>query len=238
VAEAISGRELVTRRLDGLGRATVPRGVSADAVVQIALQLASAAHFGRLLPTVQPVQTRRFRGGRFDGFMTVTPESRAFVEAHRADPRDGALPGLLRAALDAHVARVANSRSGYGWHSHVNAMGAMRHPHDRVRGVAGEEPARRLLARLDPGVARLVKWDVNAATVPALPGVAAVGNVGVMVEMMAVAYLLGDDAATIDVRADGAFAGHAAPLVDALARAVPAVIACLPAAAASASRAS
>ena len=212
----LHGREVLTERIPELGTASLGTRGHLGALIQIAIQLACAKTLGKLVTMVEPVQTRRFRGGRFDGFMVVTPQSKAFVEAALARPQAPELPGLLRAAMEAHFALLLRSKRGMGWHSHMSALASMDFPDDRVKGALGEEKKRAPLLKIDRGMAMLAKWEMNSGSVLGLPGVAAMGNVGVAPEMMAVGYIFKPDAMTVDVRADGRYRGHARALIQSM----------------------
>lgn len=105
------------------GRERVKRaGVSPDAFVQLALQLAQRRLFGVCRTTYQAVMTRRFLHGRTEAMRPVTSASMAFVEAASArDVRDGTAEcaALLRKAAACHVERVKLCKEGLGVDRHL-----------------------------------------------------------------------------------------------------------------------
>jgi carnitine O-acetyltransferase len=216
----LGNREVLTLQIAGLGTSSLKKSVSLGALIQLAIQLGCLRHFGKLLSVVEPVQTRRFRGGRFDGFMTVTAASKAFVEAAQVPARAGELPELLRAATQSHFAQLVRSKKGSGWHSHISGLSAMDFPADRVKGVVAEDGKRRMMAKLDAGMRILGKWEMNAGSVPALRGVLSAGNVGIAPQMMALGYILKEDALVVDLRADGDYRGHCGPLIESVTEAI------------------
>lgn len=98
-------------------------GVSPDAFVQLALQLAQYRVYGHCDSVYEAVMTRAFADGRIDVLFTVTPESKRFIQL-MADPN--ACPPsraeALRLAAQQHVARARECRAGEGIYTHFLAL--------------------------------------------------------------------------------------------------------------------
>jgi carnitine O-acetyltransferase len=103
------------------GAATAKRlGVSPDAFVQMAYQLAHARTKGFVGATYESIATRQWRRGRTEAMRVVTPEVVAFVAA-MADPgADRATrAAAFRAAAAAHVARAKACQAGDAPEQHL-----------------------------------------------------------------------------------------------------------------------
>lgn len=98
-------------------------GVSPDAFVQLALQLAEHKLYGKCYSAYEAVMTRTFLDGRLDVLYTVTPESMAFIHNIRApDCRAQAKIDSLIQATRIHVERANECRFGHGIYTHLLAL--------------------------------------------------------------------------------------------------------------------
>ncbi len=98
-------------------------GVSPDAFVQLALQLAEYKLYGKCYSAYEAVMTRTFLDGRIDVLYTVTPESMAFIR--NVDSSNSSVKEkqhLLRQALQKHIARAHECRVGNGVYTHLLAL--------------------------------------------------------------------------------------------------------------------
>ncbi len=98
-------------------------GVSPDAFVQLALQLAEYKLYGKCYSAYEAVMTRTFLDGRIDVLYTVTPESMAFirnVDSSKSSVKEK--QHLLRQALQKHIARAHECRVGNGVYTHLLAL--------------------------------------------------------------------------------------------------------------------
>ncbi|WP_026400994.1 choline/carnitine O-acyltransferase [Actinomadura rifamycini] len=95
-------------------------GMSPDAFVQMAYQLAHKRAKGRIGATYESIATRQYRRGRTEAMRVVTPEVLRFVEA-MDDPDAGAdaRRDAFRAAADAHVRRAKECQSGRAPEQHL-----------------------------------------------------------------------------------------------------------------------
>jgi carnitine O-acetyltransferase len=103
------------------GAATAKRlGVSPDAFVQMAYQLAHARTKGFVGATYESIATRQWRRGRTEAMRVITPEVLAFVAA-MADPDAdrAARAAAFRAAAAAHVARAKACQAGDAPEQHL-----------------------------------------------------------------------------------------------------------------------
>lgn len=95
-------------------------GMSPDAFVQMAYQLAHKRAKGRVGATYESIATRQYRRGRTEAMRVVTPEVLRFVEA-MDDPDAGAdaRRDAFRAAADAHVRRAKECQAGRAPEQHL-----------------------------------------------------------------------------------------------------------------------
>jgi len=95
-------------------------GVSPDAFVQAAYQVAHRRAKGVTGATYESIATRQFRRGRTEAMRVVTPEMVAFVDLMQ-DPQASAddRRTALRAAADAHVARARQCQQGDAPEQHL-----------------------------------------------------------------------------------------------------------------------
>ena len=98
-------------------------GVSPDAFVQVALQLAEHKLYGKCYSAYEAVMTRTFLDGRLDVLYTVSPESMAFIHNMR-DPDCSSqtkIDSLIKATR-VHVERANECRFGHGVYTHLLAL--------------------------------------------------------------------------------------------------------------------
>ncbi|MEH6532301.1 MAG: choline/carnitine O-acyltransferase [Photobacterium frigidiphilum] len=98
-------------------------GVSPDAFVQLALQLAEHKLYGKCYSAYEAVMTRTFLDGRLDVLYTVTPESMAFIHNIRdPDCSTQAKKDSLIKAAQKHIERANECRFGHGIYTHLLAL--------------------------------------------------------------------------------------------------------------------
>ncbi|PSV63683.1 choline/carnitine O-acyltransferase [Photobacterium profundum] len=98
-------------------------GVSPDAFVQLALQLAEHKLYGKCYSAYEAVMTRTFLDGRLDVLYTVTPESMAFI--HNIRTPDCSIQAKIDSLIQAtrvHVERANECRFGHGIYTHLLAL--------------------------------------------------------------------------------------------------------------------
>ncbi|QFU25294.1 choline/carnitine O-acyltransferase [Shewanella eurypsychrophilus] len=98
-------------------------GVSPDAFVQLALQLAEYKLYGKLYSAYEAVMTRTFIDGRLDALHTVSTESTAFIHniCDAESCRQTKIDSLIKAAQK-HVERASECRQGLGVYAHFMAL--------------------------------------------------------------------------------------------------------------------
>lgn len=94
-------------------------GVSPDAFVQIALQLANYRDQGSFSLTYEASMTRLFREGRTETVRSCTNETSAFVKAMEAGEDRETCVSLLKAAAKNHVAMYQAAMTGKGVDRHL-----------------------------------------------------------------------------------------------------------------------
>ncbi|MFG2921020.1 choline/carnitine O-acyltransferase [Streptomyces sp. NPDC048305] len=116
-------------------------GVSPDAFVQAAYQLAHQRAKGHLGATYESIATRQYRHGRTEAMRVVTPQMPAFVAAmdDPAADRD-ARRAAFRAAAAAHVARAKECQAGEAPEQHLWELELIQRRRGAELGVA-EQPA-------------------------------------------------------------------------------------------------
>ncbi|MFI2348893.1 choline/carnitine O-acyltransferase [Streptomyces sp. NPDC019443] len=116
-------------------------GVSPDAFVQVAYQLAHQRAKGHLGATYESIATRQYRLGRTEAMRVVTPGIRDFVAAMEdpaadADTRRAA----FRAAAEQHVARAKECQLGQAPEQHLWELELIQRRRGAELGVS-EQPA-------------------------------------------------------------------------------------------------
>jgi carnitine O-acetyltransferase len=161
--DALLGRTgLVVADADGLGkRAIVRHGVSPDAFVQMAFQLAFFTLTGETASTYESVDTKRFLHGRTEAMRSVSDASVAFVQALRGRRPSTAAADLLRTAIDRHVATLARCKEGRGVDRHLLGLRRMVRPDEEVPAIF-----------TDPGYTTLTRSVLSTSALPSSPGVA------------------------------------------------------------------
>ncbi|MEU8685162.1 choline/carnitine O-acyltransferase [Streptomyces sp. NPDC048611] len=131
-----------TVAFDDFGSTTAKAlGVSPDAFVQLAYQLAHQRAKGHLGATYESIATRQWRHGRTEAMRVVTPEIQAFVAAMEdpaasADARRDA----FRAAAGKHVARAKECQAGQAPEQHLWELELIQRRRGAELGVT-EQPA-------------------------------------------------------------------------------------------------
>src|SRR3569833_2996463 len=102
------------------------RDFGPDAVVQLAIQLATSEVLGEMPTIFEPVQTRHFAGGRMVFIVPATSESLAAVRALR-DPATNPYSAAahLRRAAKAHQNQILRAKRGRGLIAHLLALNAV-----------------------------------------------------------------------------------------------------------------
>ncbi|MFB6441452.1 choline/carnitine O-acyltransferase [Streptomyces sp. NPDC056411] len=145
-AEAFAryGADTATRTVafDDFGADTAKSlGLSPDAFVQLAYQLAHQRAKGHLGATYESIATRQWRRGRTEAMRVVTPEIAAFVAAMQDPAADAeARRTALRAAADAHVARARQCQAGDAPEQHLWELELIQRRRGPALGVP-EQPA-------------------------------------------------------------------------------------------------
>lgn len=98
-------------------------GVSPDAFVQLALQLAEHKLYGKCYSAYEAVMTRTFQEGRIDVLYTVSPESLAFINTMiNVGCEIRTKQQSLVLATKKHTQRANECRTGRGVYSHFLAL--------------------------------------------------------------------------------------------------------------------
>lgn len=116
-------------------------GVSPDAFVQAAYQLAHRRAKGHLGATYESIATRQYRHGRTEAMRVVTPEMVDFVAAMEDPAADAdARRAAFRAATEAHVARAKACQAGQVPEQHLWELELIQRRRGAELGVT-EQPA-------------------------------------------------------------------------------------------------
>lgn len=95
-------------------------GMSPDAFVQLAYQLAHQRAKGSIGATYESIATRQYRRGRTEAMRVVTPEVLSFVAAMEDPGADAAARrAAFRAAADKHVQRAKECQTGQAPEQHL-----------------------------------------------------------------------------------------------------------------------
>ncbi|GAA1529996.1 choline/carnitine O-acyltransferase [Streptomyces albidochromogenes] len=116
-------------------------GVSPDAFVQVAYQLAHQRAKGHLGATYESIATRQYRHGRTEAMRVVTPETVAFVTAMDDPAADAAKRRTaFLAAAERHVARANECQAGQAPEQHLWELELIQRRRGAGLGVS-EQPA-------------------------------------------------------------------------------------------------
>jgi carnitine O-acetyltransferase len=95
-------------------------GVSPDAFVHMAMQLAHKRAKGLVGATYESIATRQYQHGRTEAMRVITPEILSFVAAMEdPDADQSTRTDALRAAADKHVARIKECQRGEAPEQHL-----------------------------------------------------------------------------------------------------------------------
>ncbi|MFE3517264.1 choline/carnitine O-acyltransferase [Streptomyces sp. NPDC059166] len=141
---AAYGEATATRTLsfeDFGSKAAKALGVSPDAFVQAAYQLAHQRAKGHLGATYESIATRQYRHGRTEAMRVVTPQMPEFVAAMEDPEADRATRrAAFLAAAAAHVARARECQAGEAPEQHLWELELIQRRRGAELGV-GEQPA-------------------------------------------------------------------------------------------------
>jgi carnitine O-acetyltransferase len=161
VDAAIGRTDLVVLDASVGKSAMVRHGVSPDAFVQMAFQLAFFTLTGETVSTYESVDTKHFLHGRTEAMRSVSDASVAFVQALRGRRPSTAAADLLRTAIDRHVATLARCKEGRGVDRHLLGLRRMVRPDEEVPAIF-----------TDPGYTTLTRSVLSTSALPSSPGVA------------------------------------------------------------------
>ncbi len=117
----VSNTQTKTLNFDKFGKDLIKSfGVSPDAFVQLALQLAQYKLYGRCYSAYEAVMTRKFLAGRIEVMYSVTPESMKFIKNIMSDNCDNnkKVESLIKAAQK-HIYRINECKNGRGVDGHL-----------------------------------------------------------------------------------------------------------------------
>lgn len=132
---------------DDFGSDTAKRlGISPDAFVQMAYQLAHQRSRGFLGTTYESVAVRHHRHGRTEALRTITPEVVRFVALmNDSTATAGARAEALRAAAGAHVANIRECQAGRAPERHLVELQRIQRQHGDEPHALYESPGWRIL---------------------------------------------------------------------------------------------
>lgn len=111
-------------------------GMSPDAFMHMAFQLAHKRAKGLIGATYESIATRQYRHGRTEAMRVVTPEILRFVAAVEDPGADKATRvAALRAAADAHVARIKECQKGEAPEQHLWELQLLQERHGEELGA-------------------------------------------------------------------------------------------------------
>ncbi|KAG7859403.1 hypothetical protein KL939_002303 [Ogataea angusta] len=124
LSDLINQNEFATLEFKSYGMERIKKmGMSPDAYVQMAFQLAYYALYGKIESTYEPAMTKQFLHGRTEAIRTVSLQSNEFVTKFLDDNvsvRDKVQ--LLKDACNAHSARTKQCSQGLGQDRHLYAL--------------------------------------------------------------------------------------------------------------------
>ncbi len=141
-AEHAAATAGMTVPLSGFGANRAKQlGVSPDAFVQLAYQLAHQRAKGLIGSTYESIATRQYRHGRTEAMRVVTPEVLRFVATMQDPAADSETRRVaFRAAANAHAARVKECQLGQTPEQHLWELQLIQRRHGEEWGLT-EQPA-------------------------------------------------------------------------------------------------
>lgn len=139
-ADYAAANATTTVAFDDFGSAEAKRlGVSPDAFVQMAYQMAHKRTKGFTGATYESIATRQYRNGRTEAMRVITPEILRFV-AVMDDPDADAdtRREAFRAAADKHVARAKECQTGRAPEQHLWELQLIQQRRGAELGATGE----------------------------------------------------------------------------------------------------
>ncbi|MFG3618334.1 choline/carnitine O-acyltransferase [Nocardia sp. NPDC047654] len=146
-AEQAGGTATEVVTLDGFGSDTAKRlGISPDALVQMAYQLAHQRSRGSLGTTYESVAVRHYRHGRTEALRVVTPEVVRFVALMNDETATAtARAEALRTAAAVHVAHTRDCQAGRAPERHLAELLRIQRLHGGEPLALHESPGWRIL---------------------------------------------------------------------------------------------
>lgn len=160
-------------------------GMSPDAFVQMAYQLAHQRSRGRVGATYESIATRHFAAGRTEAMRVVTPQVLTFVAAMTDENSDDATRrAAMRAAAEAHVERARQCRAGQAPEQHLWELQLLQQRRGADLGVT--EP---LALYETPGWLRMRADYLSTSSAPS-PNISHFGFGSTSARCIGVAYVL------------------------------------------------
>jgi carnitine O-acetyltransferase len=162
-------------------------GVSPDAFVQMAYQLAHQRAKGLVGATYESIATRQFRNGRTEAMRVVTPEVLRFVAAMDDPSADRATrAAALRAAAGKHVARAKECQRGDAPEQHLWELLLIQGREGEALGPGATEP----LALYDSPGWRIMRDDYLSTSSAPSVNIQFFGFGATSLQCIGIAYVL------------------------------------------------
>lgn len=201
LTDIINQHEYVFGSVDGYGKKLITKKMKlpADSLIQVAIQLAYFAMYGRLTSTLEPISTRRFRNARTDPIATQSMIMTQLCQAFLSEKSDEEKWNLLLQAVDEHRLKVRNALKGEGFDRHLSALraaytnrGALNKMHPDLPAIPNDSPS----FIFNPTVDRLYGPELLAANC----GNSALHMFGITPSItngFGIGYIIKDDAVSI-----------------------------------------
>jgi carnitine O-acetyltransferase len=141
-AAAAADTAIAVLSFDDFGSERVKQlGLSPDAFVQMAFQLAHKRAKGFVGATYESISTRQFRNGRTEAMRVVTPEVVRFVSA--MDDAEASLANrrtAFRVATERHAERARECQAGHAPEQHLWELQLIQRRHGEALGVTDPLP--------------------------------------------------------------------------------------------------
>lgn len=124
IQNELNQRELISFNIENIGSDFFDSySVSSDAAVQIAIQMAAYAYFGKLVSVSEAIHMRHFAQGRYDSIWCVTQASKKFIQAQaRQKTNLKLLRDLFEKAIIAHKKLIKDCKLGESPVLHLSAL--------------------------------------------------------------------------------------------------------------------
>ncbi|SMN20872.1 similar to Saccharomyces cerevisiae YER024W YAT2 Carnitine acetyltransferase [Maudiozyma saulgeensis] len=148
LADLISKHDIIHASVPFGRRSALRLGIQPDSMIQVALQIAHYSLYGKMVFSLEPISTRRFRNSRSSFINVQTQELLELCQLFISNSING--PGKLEKFLntcDSHSQNIRKAKAGSSYEKHFNALKYLYKFHDHY-GIDLDEDDKKIAANL------------------------------------------------------------------------------------------